>query len=339
MVFYCDICKAPFSSAAFLKKHHKKDIPCDLTCKLCKHKFDDRFSYSRHVKKCEPIEHTQEEYEKVKKDGKIVNVNTVNNHSEYNNCTNVSNINNNINNNNNINLVFNIGDLKMSRLKILGFQPHEFITYDADSHFQELISGTIVNFVNSHKNILFTKEELRNLIVQLAGLIHSNMSYPEYMNIMDDNTTSNKNKIYSGQCFIEDVVSKTNRNRKILLNVLNRVKICSNNLPRNYEQFKPYIDFMDIHLIPILQDACLTDNISDELQKTWQYNKTVIDSLPIETFPKCDINSEYMLTPQKLKNQVVEIAKIQRDFYNTIASVKERELINQFNEYINKITY
>lgn len=66
MIFLCNRCNECFSSAAFLKKHHKKKIPCDLICKMCDKKCTDRFAYSRHIKKCEPKEYTKDEIEKLK---------------------------------------------------------------------------------------------------------------------------------------------------------------------------------------------------------------------------------------------------------------------------------
>ena len=48
--FICEKCCKSFACKRNLKNHESKSLPCDLICKVCCIKYEDRFAYYRHLK-------------------------------------------------------------------------------------------------------------------------------------------------------------------------------------------------------------------------------------------------------------------------------------------------
>lgn len=347
MGFICGLCNSTFKTANYLKKHLNNTIPCHLVCKDCGTRFDNRMQYSRHiVHGCEPVEYTTQQIENIKeqlnqKKVKVSNINGVkgnNNNTVNTNFNNCNNNNNNTTTNTNNYFVIHVGDINTSYIKKNGIHPHEYIGIFDLTIFHSLIYERVSQFVDLHiqdNNTEYTKEELKTLLLDIAKLIHSNKNYPQYMNIMDDNAKSSKNKIYSGTQFIEDAISKTHRNRRILMNILSLIGGCKEQLQRD-PSFQIYVEFIDKHLIPILHESFITDNISDELQESWQYNKNVIDQLDIESLPKCDENEPDVLTADKICSQLKEFIGQQEMMYREYSIILNNRIANEGNLFYSK---
>lgn len=66
--FLCNRCGKGFASKRNLNNHQNKSLPCDLICKVCNVKYEDRFAYYRHLKNNVCVTETAEEAEECQND-------------------------------------------------------------------------------------------------------------------------------------------------------------------------------------------------------------------------------------------------------------------------------
>ncbi len=207
-----------FEKKSDYDQHERRlTVPCDFYCILCKTKFSNKYYYKKHEQTCKPKQYTDEEVQKIQQMVNSVNVN--NNKGVVN--TNVTNVFGDINNNtnNNINLVMKLDLDKPDKKRLLqnGMCPHgQEADYFISIHgitICEMMFKLIKNNVteNGYRN-----EQLFSLLMEIIVLFYGNQKFPEYINIIDDEPFGEHNKIYSGEEFIRDFLTKPIRNRKIL---------------------------------------------------------------------------------------------------------------------------
>lgn len=301
-MYYCGRCEKTFENKEMLQKHLKHKIPCDFFCEKCGFRFTCAAGYSRHQNnsKCDPKEYSEKEYQRQLTKIRVNNDNIANDNST-NTTNNDNSTNTNTHSNNNIkantvdmstnitqnttqNFYINITKeeppkLKMYGLSRLGFYPHEDESFE---HIYEFASLMGMLFKQVMEKGVYDHDTLDNLLTDLAKLFHSNAYAPEYMNIMDDNAQSEHNKIYSGAQFIDDVMPKTIRNKRVVQRIINKVRrYCI--LPGISDDI---LEFCNKVFEPFLVDIYVTSPTHDNLQKTWQFNKQVLDHMDLQRIPK-----------------------------------------------------
>lgn len=290
MVFICSKCNKIFDQRHQLTNHLKKKIPCDYVCVNCGEALSHSMAYKRHMdsNNCAPIDYSEEQIQQklnATKAKSKLNVQNSNNNS--NNNTNCNNNSNNQYNyltlNGNINITMtNPETIRTTNVRKLGLYAHEDEALDHVYIFAKPMQIIFMDFIDQH--ILLDKipdENLYKLMLVLAQLFHSNVDAPEYMNIMDDNAESKHNKIYSGKKFIDDIMTKDIRNKRIIQRVLDKVKkyIKLQNVPESI------VKFCEETFIFYLVELYVKCEHHEELQKTWQTNKQYLDKIDLKTVP------------------------------------------------------
>lgn len=298
MVFVCGICNKTFKTIAYLKNHLKNSVPCNYVCKNCGEKKGSYDAYVKHIRKkdCTPKEYSDSEVESMN-----IPVITKNVGVQINGDV----------NQNNVNFYINLGDVDKSYIKHSGIHPHEYVSPVDIERFEQHVMSIVIEFLKLHgKKPIYLEQELTDLLSDIVKLFHSNLRYPQYLNIMDDNAGSDRNKIYSGDRFVEDVLSKINRNKRVLARIHLCLKSCCNkcvdDLPSCY-------NFIKTQLIPYVLHCYVTNSNYEDLQKTWQANKQILDEIQYDTYPKCREND--ILTRDDLMQQALELVNDQTSIY------------------------
>lgn len=281
MVFLCSTCNRTFEKRNHLKKHLNSGIPCGLMCKRCGETMNNAKSYERHINmdNCQPIDYTDDEVQKkLQQQYRSRDVKTNN---TYNNVYGDINVNNTLNIQN-----INIQNLKSEQIntksiRLFGLYAHEDEAWNYpevySSNMNDLFEIIVKNFGTSS----VPDTVMNRLLSSFAQLFHSNVDTPEYVNIMDDNKESNHNKIYSGCKFIDDVMTKNIRNKRVIQRILGKVK----EFIKSSDVIPEIVEFCEQQFIPYLVNIYVKCESHDNLQQTWQMNKQIVDKMDFGKIP------------------------------------------------------
>lgn len=300
MVFHCEACNRQFKLLRGFKKHSTADIPCDLICRECGVKYNDRYAFKRHKdkKKCAAKNYTKDDIAKISS--------SVNNGSN----NTISNILESYNNNNNVNtsfkkcqFVFKLKDINTNFINRNGIHPHETEMVSDKSKMLDGILNKLVDFIAKNgSESSYENDKLQQLFMNIIDFLYSNKDFPEYINIIEGEEDSDYNLIYSGDDFIEDVLNKNCRNKRIIIKVfkwLYHIRL------EHGIQYPECCELVREHLIPYLIDCFVTNKSHIDLQATWRKNKTIIQTIGLQNLPK--VTKVHQLTKEDLVHQFEDL--------------------------------
>ncbi len=272
LMFSCSRCSETFDKVQYFNRHLNKKHPCDNVCRECGLKTGSKTSYLRHTKEgdCKPVPKTENNV--VIKKEQTVNVIGNNNNTLVADTI----------NNNSMNLAMNVkfDTPNKSMLALKGMTPHGFEIEDLYRiHKDTLIEMTRKFLIQNTRDDRITDAMLETLVIAMIQLFYTNEQYPEHMNIMDNEPGCGVNKVYSGQHFVEDVMSKNTRNRyilQILMSILKRIQ---------QETIIQIRTFISGRLISHIVHYYFDDKYHDQLQNVWSKNCELLKNIELEEVP------------------------------------------------------
>lgn len=259
--YLCNRCETQFSTSSDLKKHlHVRTIPCDYFCQDCGRKFNSTSSYIRHIKKtCEP----QLTYPSVMITNIIKNQNVVNIQ------------------NNNVKIVStDVATFNISKMGIVPIEQEQPILLDKHTRALDQLFTNHIQQMHIDNNAN-SDENLKSMLLTIIELFHSNKRYPEFMNIVEDDSESELNLVYSATEFVNDLMPKLIRNKRVLQLILDQLEGFLN-IGTNTPQLLRFIN--DI-FIPYIYKLYKDDNIPPEMQMYWKNNKRILEMINYRQFP------------------------------------------------------
>lgn len=304
MLYGCARCNTTFDAKGKLKRHSEKKTPCDFYCQKCCQKFSCKQSFSKHQQiECKPKAYDSEE--EFRRFNRIeATDNSVNNSQKMR-----------INRTQTVTEEHPGKDLNMKLLKRHGFYAHE----EESVIFMDVICGKMKEVFDLVMDTeqQYDSKTLDSLLKDLARLFHSNVEMPEYINIMDKNPESRYNKIHNGAEFVDDVMPKSIRNKRVVQRIINKVRTFANLTGISPEMAK----FCNKVFVPFLLDIYVTARSHDNLQKTWQLNARIVESMNVDDVPK---NESWYLTKKDLKQQCDKMLDEDRSIHCDYASRKNK---------------
>lgn len=313
-MYLCTRCNIEFKDELSFTKHLNATTPCDFYCNKCGEKMSNRRSYFRHIEKavCKPVIHSRNEIDKKIEQQSAALVPTVINNNNNNSTINGDN---NTINNNNINNHYNIiiqpqkleGKLNGAFVKRFGITPHdsEFRDLDFQSPKMMWLEDSLTNYIKQHSE--HNVNTLTSLVLCLASHMYCNPDIPENVNIMDNDPTSNHNKVYSGTEFIEDHMTKDMRNRKIMQKIL---YILTEYVRWEYIRIIVKNFITDV-LIPYILKFYFTDIYGKFFQNAWQsntelYGRITKEIVPIPEYQCCEkLNFDFQKIEYEKNRQII----------------------------------
>lgn len=291
-VYACGRCGEVFCKKRSLHDHLNRDIPCDFLCKSCGRTLSCRSSYRDH--KCEVIEY--DNIEDVRKRNSSLIKQNIN--IENSNATIAGrDVINNITSNNNVNFNIMLEPKNTKFLTTYGMMPHDVEGEHAESVMDE-IKTAIEDFIFKHRHKECTSQNKKDLLITIHMLLYSNKKYPETMNIMDDDPNSLHNKVFSGEKFVQDIMTKDVRNNRVLQIIIEKVLLLIDETLtiENTNVNKLTKSFIEMEFLPYLFALYFGVNepYHDDMQKIWQMNHKYIKQFEKVTkkIPPCSIRME-----------------------------------------------
>lgn len=158
------------------------------------------------------------------------------------------------------------------------------------------------------------------------------------MNIIDDGDAKH-NKVYSGEKFIKDGMTKSTRNKRVLQLIILKLE----EFVKTYRDYlhDAIIELIKNYLIPYIRSECLLKKDYPEMQEKWQRNKQFIDAaVDIQALP---VYRNDNIGYKEIGAQLLQYADEQKRLYdeyvkeemsNTIMSVHEQLIGCKQNEAI-----
>lgn len=266
MVVVCEKCQQGFKSQAYLDKHSKNTIPCDLFCNGCHRYYKSRTGYKAHLEnnECKSlVVDSIEEYRKTHPSKKEVNVNGGNNVIGDNNIVYIYSP----------TIVNNpFKDPDESYVSEVGILPHGSEEKLLLKENIRSLHSLMMKFLEKHPKKKYAEQSLKILILEIVKMFYQNPSTPQYINIFSDGPKSNHNKVYSGSKFVEDEMTKSIRNCRILQIILSTVEGVA-----TYENVHPLVSkFINTTLLPHILQSYFTDAYQADLQQIWEENKKIL---------------------------------------------------------------
>lgn len=278
--YMCHKCDKVFSRESHLKSHlTQQENPCDLICPKCGKKSTCRSVYNRHKNVCTGKTYTLEEIEATKINK--ANVGSVNGQNAV--TVVVGDHNNVSNNNNNMSFTMNVKFDTPNKEALMrrGMTPHGVEAGSLFSLHNVTLCNMINEYMDNHLRRKTVNEKTKHqLVMNMIMLFYSNQEYPENINIMDDEPAAPNNKIYSGQEFVPDIMTKDVRNRRILQILLSTLsKLLKENIQTEIKTF------INKELIPHIIVNYFKDGYHESLQYVWEKNVEFVKELDVKKTP------------------------------------------------------
>lgn len=327
-IFSCDRCKKEFHNSDDLIQHlERRKIPCDRVCQKCGLKLGSDSSFRRHLAK--PCQPQSREPSVTIRDITMIN-------GDHNNINNINNIDNSVNVvvNNNNNIVMSADEVSTFRISKMGIYPIE----QEQNKLLEVHLVPLYEIFKNHLNRALNEENintddnLRKVLVSIIELFHSNKNTPEYMNIIEGEPGSNNNWVYSATAFVDDIMPKLIRNKRVLQLILqqlenyNKIQIHNNPRIRQFvtEVFIPYIHKLYKH-----------DDIPAEMQMCWQNNKHVLEMINYRQYPKFPLD---VMTYTSMNDQFVDYRRRDAEIMEKIRIQNDIDIKQLHKEAIRRVS-
>lgn len=278
-----------------LQQHLSSDTPCDYLCTKCGSMMDNRISYIRHKsKECSAEGLTDTQLDELDKERNSMHAEVVNN--TFNGDIMVNN-----------GITFNIyntdnaqkKDIIVRKIKDTGiYRIESEQEYLLEYHFTEL-NKLFENYLKKTKDIQTSTSHhnLRILFKDVMRVFHSNCRTPQFMNIINVSSNPEKNMIYSGTQFIDDVMSIRIRNRRVIQLIKKQLLVYM----KDINVLKSTHDFLYHTFIPYLTKIYHSEDIQDEFQEAWKHNSNVLNTIDYKKYP---IHPQYELKDSDIEEQV-----------------------------------
>lgn len=285
-MYRCGRCKSTFDKESKLKQHmHVQKIPCDFFCDGCGNYYANRktFQYHKDAGKCRPtiIPDEDDVRDFTSKSTTNINQNVTitgdNNQSVHNNISNFYQ---------NFNITIQPSSKKKrfngSFVKKFGISPHDSEFQEIDFHNPKMswLGTLLIEFIKEHeeKNIEYTSDSLRELVLTIASYMYCNPDLPENINIMDKDQSSKHNQVYDGKEFVKDLLPKAMRNEKVVQKILYMLTAYN-----SYRYIITVVKEFNIQVfIPYIIKCYSGGGYYDSFQELWRYNVDLYDSMTKE---------------------------------------------------------
>lgn len=265
-MYKCLKCNKTFTKMGYLEQHMlKNNLPCDLVCCQCGIKQQSKKAFKHHFPK-----NCQGNF-KVSNNGSIENIN--------------------------FSLEFKNPDL--TYVKAFGILPHEIEQFEIFEkympNFHDIILKYLRKSLQSNQQTIKQLTNYKSLIVSIVSFIYSNPLLPQYVNIIDINPIDEYYRLFNGSTFVQDIMPKNMRNKRILQLLL---KILSTLLQS--KNIHPEVGrFISECLIRDIICAYRDKTYDEDLQSIWQQNnKNIKDINHLITIPNYAFNDALNFTKQ-----------------------------------------
>jgi uncharacterized C2H2 Zn-finger protein len=302
MSYVCERCDQHFTSAKRLENHIQDNtIPCDYFCNKCGIKIKNRTSYSRHIK---------EECEIKQKTKVMVQKSNIETRVEIDNDE------------NNKNIVVNLEVIRQTGVYGVELEQDELMKYHF-STIQHIFMNHLINtHAEDHENFMLLKTIIK--------LIYNNEHTPEFINIIDDGTIFDKNKIHNGYEFIVDLMPKNIRNQRVLQLLIkqfeNFISIPNTNLS--------IAEFIKTNFIPYIKKVYVKEEFVKEIQQCWVSNNRIRNIIHYNQLPKFDCNQ---IGVTNLSGQFNDFIVMQKRIYNDVMQNDEKKYKIILKKNLNKM--
>ena len=325
-MYQCGRCEQTFKDEGRLVQHLRNTVPCDWVCTDCGKRMTSRTAYLRQKEKtCQPeIVHSGD----TRKPDQLEIVNSINgNNNSINNNSNVNSNNNviniQVNNvNNNVKNIYKIEDFNLSKIKRYGIIAIENEQLDLLNLHIISLRNMFVKYIRLPEVERFSQKQLRNLLIDIVALFHSNKKTPENMNIVSTSDNTDRNQVYSGKEFVDDYVSKDIRNKRVLQLVINQIKNFSSR--RELKDYGYIITFIKDVFLPYLNEVYVKDTPID-FQNYWKDNMKMLETIDYKNLPTIlELNDDERLA--QLERFVENDRTILMDFAKTSAKMSKYQI-------------
>lgn len=314
-MYKCGRCDKQYSKENLLKRHKtQRKIPCDLFCFRCETKYKNRYAYTRHEQDgCIPSLTKIEDITKQNADEPLLIIG-----DQFNITVNLA-----------------IGELSFNNPNLeqlsQGIIPHEYDTQNLLRFNTKDMYAMFQTFLNAHPDGKYSNNDLLGITIKLVQLFYSNEKTPQYMNIYNDDSGSNYHKVYSGKEFIEDLLPKNIRNKRLIQILIYQLREYI-----NCYQNPPIISgFVYTKLIPFIITSYFGELCTTSIDEALKHNAKYIKKLYMKKIPEYPF-TEVHLVPSSFKAQFSDFREGEKQFQQDLKIILERNLNNIEIEIIKK---
>lgn len=277
-MYQCGRCEQTFKDEGRLVQHLQNTVPCDWVCRDCGLKLNCKSSYVRHKnKRCHPV---KVEKSNTDKENLNVPIKMNNNNNFTGNNNNVINIQMN-NNFNNINNTYNIEDFNLKRVSKYGIVAIENEQGDLMELHKKQLWNMFISYIKTQD--IKSYENLRNLLIEIVALFHSNKNTPENLNIVSTSDDADRNQVYSGKEFVDDFMTKNIRDKRVLQLIIQQINRFSEfiDVIRNKQLFT----FINDIFLPYLYSTYVANDTTIDFQNYWKNNMKMLETINYKNLP------------------------------------------------------
>lgn len=324
-MFACQRCRVEFEHETSLKRHlTRQDIPCDLFCDKCGQYVKSRYIYLKHqTNMCKPSKPVKPSHDKQKIEieqreiDKITNTDkkpgTMENQMMEPRITENQITENQIMGN----------ELEMNFNETKGIYPLE---YDND-----IILHTHKKTLNDMLIQSLNRDNAYDIIIQIVRIFYSNQCFLQHSNIIATTPNDVVYKIHNGFEFMDDIMSKTMRNNRVIQIIL--------------VHLSEFCEFMDVDkkaknfvnnvIIPQLVHGYYIGIFHESLNDLWMLNGQYWSKIR-----KFVPNRYGLLTKEKMMEQIEQYYENEKTMSKMFLSNHTKEtskIIKSIKDKINKI--
>lgn len=283
-MYKCLKCNKTFTKMGYLEQHMlKNDLPCDLVCCQCGIKQQSKKAFKHHFPK-----NCQGKF-------KVVNDDV-------------------LADNTNFSLEFKNPDL--TYIKGFGIFPHEVEQFEIFEKYLPNIHEIILKYLR--KSLHFNQQTIKQLtnyksiIVSIVSFIYSNPLLPQFVNIIDINPIDEYYRLFDGTTFVQDIMPKYMRNKRILQLLL---KILTT-LSQTNDSHPEVRRFINECFMRDIVCAYRDKTYNDAMQLIWQQNNKNIK----------DINRSITI-PNYASNETLNLSKQLNEYMNEDAHLHNKLML------------
>jgi hypothetical protein len=235
----------------------------------------------------------------------------------------------------NINIVVNITfeNPNMEQLKN-GIVPHEQEVKDLLKYHAKDMYNIFQIFITRHPDVKYSNNDLMGIVINLVQLFYSNEKTPHHMNILNDDPGSNHHKVFSGKEFIDDLLPKNIRNKRVIQILLYQLKEYINNFNEPYVITK----FINETLIPFIVKSYFGEICSQSIEKALSQNSEHLKKLNLKQIPNFPFEDLH-LSPNSFKTQFLDFREGDKSLQEDFKIATEKDLNNIEIGLIKKQTF
>lgn len=324
-MFACQRCRVEFEHETSLKRHlTRQDIPCDLFCDKCGQYVKSRYIYLKHqTNMCKPSKPVKPSHDKQKIEIEQREVDKINN-TDKKPGTMENQIMKNQMMENELEMQLNETNFNETNFnETMGIYPLE---YDND-----IILHTHKKTLNDMLIQSLNRDSAYDIIIQIVRIFYSNQRFLQHSNIIATTLNDVVYKIHNGFEFMDDIMSKTMRNNRVIQIIL--------------VHLSEFCEFMDVDkkaknlvnnvIIPQLVHGYYIGIFHESLNDLWMLNGQYWSRIR-----KFVPNRYGLLTKEKMMEQIEQYYENEKTMSKMFLSNHTKEtskIIKSIKDKINKI--